>query len=84
MKRFNLFIKKLLYILYGYYKLIIKSITRTPSKFALERLKICNTCKYNKHGICSKCGCLLKAKVEVDFILDKNGISIDGCPEKKW
>lgn len=41
---------------------------------------ICKKCEHYNHGICDKCGCILKAKTRVDFLLDKEGISIDGCP----
>jgi len=47
-------------------------------------MAICNKCEHNKHGICELCGCILKAKTRVDFILDNNGITIDGCPKRKW
>jgi len=47
-------------------------------------MAICNECEHNKDGICDHCGCILKAKTRVDFDLDENGKSIDGCPEQKW
>ena len=47
-------------------------------------MKICTKCEFYKSGICIKCGCILKAKTRVDFILDENGKSIGGCPLKKW
>lgn len=76
--------KKFFYILQGYFKLILSKITNKHPEYVNKRLQICNNCEYNNKGICKQCGCIIKAKVEVDFLLDKDGISIDGCPERKW
>lgn len=78
------FIVNFLYIFEGYVKLAFDTITGKISKRAEKRLNICNECEYNNNGVCSLCGCILKAKVRVDFLEDENGVSIDGCPEKKW
>ncbi len=59
-------------------------MTFKENRLSKKRMIICNNCKHNKHGICELCGCILKAKTRVDFILDNEGITIDGCPERKW
>ena len=76
--------KHIFYIIAGYSVWIWNIISGKTKYQAKERLAICNCCKHNNKGICEICGCVLKAKVRVDFPLDENGKSIDGCPEKKW
>ena len=78
------FVRNILYIIEGYLKWSWDFITRKTSKRAAYRLDICNKCEYNKNGICSLCGWILKAKVRVDFIEDEDGVTIDGCPKRKW
>ena len=78
------FVRNILYIIEGYLKWSWAFITRKTSKRAAYRLTICNKCEYNKNGICSLCGCILKAKVRVDFMEDEDGVTIDGCPKRKW
>lgn len=77
-------VRNILYIIEGYLKWFFDIITGKTAKLSKERLFICNECYHNKNGICELCGCILKAKVRVDFMLDENNISIDGCPERKW
>lgn len=79
----NMF-KKLKYIIKGYIKFIKDFIKGTQTYKSKQRLNICNQCEFNNNGICKKCGCIIKVKVKVDFLEDENGITIDGCPEKKW
>lgn len=79
----SLFIK-IKYILEGYYKFIKDFIKQTSTYKSRQRLNICKQCEFNNKGICKKCGCIIKIKVKVDFIEDENGITIDGCPERKW
>lgn len=74
----------IIYIIAGYSIWLWNIISGKTSHIAKERLNICNNCKHNNNGICKLCGCILKAKVRVDFPLDDNGKSIDGCPEQKW
>lgn len=78
------FVRNILYIIEGYLKWSWDFITRNTSKRAAYRLDICNRCEFNKNGICSLCGCILKAKVRVDFMEDEDGVTIDGCPKRKW
>ena len=78
------FVRNAMYILEGYTKWLFDIISGHSSRRAKERHKICSECEFNKNGICFICGCIIKAKVRVDFDLDENGKSIDGCPEKKW
>ena len=77
-------IKYIFYIIAGYSVWICNIISGKTKQQAKKRLAICNCCKHNNDGICELCGCILKAKTRVDFPLDENGKSIDGCPEKKW
>ena len=78
------FVRNILYIIEGYLKWSWDFITRKTSKRAAYRLDICNKCEYNKNGICSLCGCILKAKVRVDFMEEEDGVKIDGFPKRKW
>ena len=78
------FLKHIIYIIEGYSIWLWNVITFKTHKKAISRLKICDNCEHNKNGLCDLCGCVIKAKVRVDFPEDENGISIDGCPEKKW
>lgn len=78
------YIVQVLYIIEGYALWAFDEVTGRATKRSIPRLEICNQCEYNKKGICKKCGCILKAKTRVNFFLDENGISIGGCPEKKW
>lgn len=69
----------------GWTKLIIDKIRKTETYRTHQRLTICNSCQFKtSKGLCHKCGCLILAKVRVDYLLDNNGKSIDGCPLKKW
>jgi len=68
-------------IIRGYSAWIYDIITGSGSPDSIKRLNICSKCEKNVHGICSECGCILKAKTRVKFPLDENGISIDGCPD---
>lgn len=76
--------ENIIYIIEGYFIWFWNIITGKTRALAKQRLDICNKCEYNKNGICEICGCILKAKTRVDFPLDENNKSIDGCPEKKW
>jgi hypothetical protein len=53
---------------------------------AERRIKICESCEYfwKPARNCMLCGCIMDVKVKVKFKLDENGISINGCKEKKW
>ena len=73
-----------IYIMEGYLKWIFDIIRRDASHRSIYRYKICKNCEHNVHGICEQCGCIIKAKVRVNFDIDKDGLSIDGCTEKKW
>lgn len=72
------------YIIEGYITWIKDLVTGMTKQIYKNRMEICNNCEHNVHGICELCGCVLKAKVRVDFMLDKEDKSIDGCPERKW
>jgi uncharacterized paraquat-inducible protein A len=53
---------------------------------AKRRIDICESCEYfnDKLRICEICGCFLDVKTKMLLELDENGISVDGCEEKKW
>ena len=53
---------------------------------AKKRIKICEECQYFwKPGRnCMLCGCFMDIKTKMDFEVDENGISQNGCYEKKW
>ena len=77
-------VKQAVQVFEGYSKWIFDLIRHRQSKTYKQRYMICSECDNNKRGICNICGCIIKAKVRVDFDLDEDGISIDGCPKKKW
>ena len=72
------------YIIEGYITWIRDLVTGMTKQIYKDRMDICNRCEHNVHGICELCGCVLKAKVRVDFMLDEEDKSIDGCPKRKW
>lgn len=78
------FIKHIFFIVSGYSVWLWNIISGKTKQKAKQRLLICKNCTHNKQGICDLCGCIIKAKVRVDFPEDINGKSIDGCPKKKW
>lgn len=73
-------------ILEGWTKYILSAIGFYINNTANKRLEICEECEFSKNGICLKCGCVLKAKTQVNYLLDENGKSIGGCPDNppKW
>lgn len=73
-----------IYIVQGYSIWLYNKITGKSSEIAKKRLDICNKCEHNKNGVCDICGCILKAKVRAIYPIDDFGISIEGCPERKW
>ena len=48
---------------------------RVPITIRQERLGICGDCPHNHGGVCSRCGCFLKAKARV---------ATEACPLNKW
>lgn len=76
--------KTILYIIEGYCKLFYYYITGRFHALYNRRLQICEKCEHNRFGMCDKCGCIIKAKVKVDYMVDDEGITLDGCPERKW
>jgi hypothetical protein len=68
----------------GYMKWLYDVVTGNGSADSVRRLKICRECPHNRHGICNICGCILKVKVRVDYPLDDEGKSVDGCPGRRW
>jgi len=83
------FLKQLNYIFEGYYCLILRKLRRLNKQNALLydfRYMTCQKCeKRNKLlDTCSICGCWLPAKTSVNYELDENRKSINGCPEKRW
>lgn len=79
------FIYKLYIILQGWFNLILSSMfIKRPSFKVRRRIILCKKCGFNRKGVCMICGCVLKAKVSVDYIEDSDGRAVDGCPLKKW
>lgn len=67
------------YYLYKPYREKIK-------KDSQSRIQICENCEFfwKFARNCMICGCFMDIKTKMPFDLDENGISVDGCPEKKW
>lgn len=84
MKTLYEYIKTVLYIIEGYFKWLYDSVFDHMSEKSIERYEICKNCEFRKDHICGKCGCVIKAKVRVDYMTDEEGKSIDGCPMRKW
>ncbi|MCK9446516.1 hypothetical protein M0Q50_06555 [bacterium] len=82
--------KRLKQIIKGYFlyiKYYIDKDYRYNRKIeAKKRILICETCNnFNKIvRNCKLCGCLMDIKTKMFFDYDENGISIDGCEDKKW
>jgi len=75
------------FILNGFWHLFIKKfgwISKEKQKLYQERYDICKKCIYREDKFCGLCGCFIKAKTKVDFELDKDNKSIDGCPKRYW
>lgn len=53
---------------------------------AKRRIEICESCKYfwKPARNCMLCGCFMDVKTKMDFELDEEGISRNGCVMKKW
>ena len=68
------------------YNNLVKMGAFVPKEKSLERLAVCKDCEYNKDGWCSLCDCMLELKTAVNWEYDKNGLSIEGCPDKpaRW
>jgi len=66
---------------------IFRILTKEQQQLYDERFDICKKCKYldkRFKRFCTLCGCYVSAKVKVDYYLDKNNKSINGCPKKFW
>ena len=75
------------YIFWGFLNIIREKfnlITPEQEELYSKRLEICKTCPYMIHDCCALCGCYIEAKVRVDYKLDENEKSIEGCPKKYW
>jgi len=73
------------YILWMWYYLY-KPYRDKRKKEAERRIKICESCEffYKPARNCMICGCFMDVKTKMDLKLDDEGISIDGCLERKW
>jgi len=73
------------YVLWVWYYLN-KSYRDKRKIEARKRIKICEDCEFFwKYGRnCMLCRCFMDIKTKMYFDLDEDGISIDGCKEKKW
>lgn len=69
----------------GWILFFIDFIARRPeSRIAKQRYAICKNCEFMKKGVCGKCGCFILAKIRPSYLIDYEGKSIGGCPERKW
>jgi hypothetical protein len=75
------------YIFLGFWALLkqkIGIISKERKELYQKRLDICIDCPFLDDGFCDICGCYVKAKTKVDYDLDENRKSIEGCPQKYW
>ena len=76
------------FIFEGFLNLFITKLgfKNKNSRLYQERLNICLNCKYldDEDNTCLICGCYVHAKTKVDYELDENGKSCEGCPKKYW
>ena len=64
---------------------LVKSYRDKIKVEAKRRMDICEKCEHLQPlGTCGLCGCVMKVKTKGEFELDENGISIDGCEDKRW
>lgn len=73
------------YILWVWYYLS-KPYRNKRKEEAKRRIKICESCEFfwKPARNCMLCGCFMDVKTKMEFELDDEGISIDGCLERKW
>ena len=73
------------YLLWVWYYLY-KPYRDKRKKEAKRRIEICESCEhfYKPARNCDMCGCYMDIKTKMDFELDEDGISRDGCLIKKW
>lgn len=73
-------------IIEGWVKYLLSLAGFYINHTASKRLSICEKCEFKKRNVCGLCGCVLKAKTQVNYFLDKEGKSIGGCPASppKW
>lgn len=73
------------YIMWVWYYLY-KPYRKQRKEIAEKRIKICEECEffYNPTRNCKICGCFMDVKTKMQFDLDEEGISIDGCIKRKW
>ena len=77
----------LLNIIVGFFNLFKQKlgfISKDKKIIYQKRLQICLNCKYLDDDFCLICGCYIPAKTKVNYDLDKDGKSLEGCPEKYW
>lgn len=72
------------YALWAWYHLYRPYRERMKAE-AEKRIAMCESCEFfNNARQCSICMCLMDVKVTYPFKKDENGISIEGCPQKRW
>jgi hypothetical protein len=54
---------------------VLLKINLAPKEVSDKRLQICNSCDIANKGWCMQCGCIIKAKVQLDSAK---------CPLNKW
>jgi hypothetical protein len=78
---------KIKFIIQGFWTILKQKlgiVSKEKKELYDKRLDICLNCPFYDDGFCDICGCYVKAKTKVDYDIDKNGKSIDGCPQKYW
>ncbi len=75
-------LKKEIFI--GFFNLLKNKLGFGLKEIYKNRLDICLTCLYLDKNQCDICGCFVHAKTKVNYSIDSNGKSIDGCPKKYW
>lgn len=74
------FFENIFYIFEGFFNWVFSFFNGMNSE-AKKRYSICKECSHKKGAHCGICGCFLKPKILVKYPLDKDGISIGGCPD---
>jgi hypothetical protein len=64
---------RLKYIIQGIFHFILSKFKELKNhELYSARLSICNSCEFNKNGICSDCGCVIKFKTKSDAKCSRN------------
>lgn len=53
----------------------VLGVDKTPESVMDDRYDICNSCEFNRRGVCSVCDCIVPLKILVGG---------EECPKQKW